>query len=58
MAEITLIAGSVGLGVAAFLAWYTMWHRKVESSLERVPVRAGQPVRVRREGADLEGRNR
>ena len=58
MAEITLIVGSVGLVVAGFAAWYTIWHRRVESSFERVPVRAGRSVHVLREGADLDDRTR
>ena len=52
MAEISLLVGSVGLVVAGFAAWYTIWHRRVESSFERVPVRAGRSVHVLREGVD------
>lgn len=40
MAEMTLIVGATGLAVAGFAAWYAIGHRKVESSLERLPVRA------------------
>jgi hypothetical protein len=40
MAEITLIVGATGLVVAGFAAWCTIGRRKVESSLERLPVRA------------------
>lgn len=58
MAEITLIVGSVGLVVAGFAAWYTIWHRRIESSFERVPVRARRSVHVLREGADLDERTR
>ena len=47
MAMITLIVGSVGLFVAGFAAWYTIWHRRVAASFERVPVRTGRSVRVR-----------
>ncbi|MDR3661379.1 MAG: hypothetical protein P4L86_13490 [Mycobacterium sp.] len=54
----TLIVGSVGLVVAGFAAWYTIWHRRVESSFERVPVRAGRSVHVLREGVDLDDRTR
>ena len=52
MAEITLIVGSVGLVVAGFAAWYTVWHRKVESSFERVPVRSARSAHVLRQGVD------
>ena len=52
MAEISMIVGSVGLVVAGFAAWYALWHRRVESSFERVPVRAGRSVHVLREGVD------
>jgi hypothetical protein len=51
MAVITLIVGSVGLFVAAFAAWYTVWHRRFESRVERVPVKSVRSPRVRREGA-------
>ena len=51
MAEITLIAGSVGLVVAGFAAWYTIWHRRI-SSFQRLPVRARRLVHVLREGAE------
>ncbi len=58
MADISLIIGSLGLVVAGFAAWYTIWHRRVESSFERVPVRAGRSAHVLREGADLDDRTR
>jgi len=58
MEEITLIVGSSGLVVVGFAAWYTIWHRRVESSFERIPVRVGRSVHVLREGADLDGRTR
>lgn len=40
MAEMTLIVGATGLAVAGFAVWYTIGRRKMESSLERLPVRA------------------
>jgi hypothetical protein len=52
MAEITLIVGSMGLVAAGFAAWYMIWHRSVESSFERVPVRARRSVHLLREGVD------
>jgi hypothetical protein len=50
---ITLIAGSVGLFVAAFVAWYTIWHPRLASRLERVRVKSGRSPRLRREGVEL-----
>jgi uncharacterized iron-regulated membrane protein len=38
MAQITMIVGSVALFVVGFVAWYTLWHRRVEAAFERVPV--------------------
>jgi hypothetical protein len=58
MAEITLIIGSVALFVMAFASWYTVWHRRVESSFERVPVGTGRAVHVLRKGISLEGDGR
>jgi len=59
MAEITLIVGSAVLFVTGSLAWYTIWHRRVESCFEKVPVATGRSahvhVHVLRRGADLDG---
>ena len=55
MAVLTLVIGSVSFFVAAFAAWYTVWHRRVESCFERVPVGTGRPVHVLRKGVSLEG---
>ena len=52
---LTLIIGSTAFFVAAFAAWYTLWHRRLESSFERVPVRSGRTVHVLRQDADLPG---
>jgi hypothetical protein len=41
MIELAVIAGSVGVFVAGFVAWYTLWHRRLAASFERVPVRTG-----------------
>jgi len=46
MAEVTLIAGFAALFVAGLVTWYTMWHRRVESRLVKVPVERGRSVRV------------
>jgi uncharacterized iron-regulated membrane protein len=41
MAQITMIIGLIALFVAGFVAWYTLWHRRVESAaFQRVPVRS------------------
>jgi hypothetical protein len=48
MAQIAVIAGSVGLFVAGFATWYALWHRRLASSVERVRMRA--PEKARREG--------
>ena len=50
---ITLIFGSVGLFVAGFVAWYAVWRPRFASRFERVPVRPGRSVRVRRDGVEL-----
>ena len=53
MAMITLIIGSVAFFVAGFVTWYTLWHRRIESSFERVPARSGRTVHVLRQGVEL-----
>ena len=58
MAEVAVIAGSIGIFVAGFLAWYTLWHRRLESSFERVAVRTGRRAYLLREGVVLEGPHR
>jgi hypothetical protein len=50
---ITLIVGWVGLFVAGFAAWYTLWRLRLASRLERVPVKSGRPLHVLREGVEL-----
>lgn len=53
---ITLIVGSLSFFVAGFAAWYTLWHRRLASSFERVPVRvgrSGRSVHVLREDVEL-----
>jgi hypothetical protein len=55
MAMITLILGAAGLFVAAFVAWYTMWHRRVATAFERVPVSTDRSALVVRRGAQLPG---
>ncbi len=55
MAEITVIAGSLGLFVAGFVAWYTMWHRRAAAALQRVPVGSVRSTPVVRPGAEHRG---
>ena len=50
MAEITVILGSIGLFVAGFVAWYTLWHRRVATSFERVRVGSARSARCRAPG--------
>jgi hypothetical protein len=54
MTQLTLIASTVGLFVAGFVAWYTMWHRKVESCFERVPVGERRTVHLVRQDVALD----
>jgi hypothetical protein len=54
MAVVAVIAGSIGIFVAGFVAWYTLWHRRLESSFERVPVQTGRSAYLLREGVVLD----
>ena len=53
MATFTLIIGSIALLVGTFATWYTVWHLRIESRFERIPVGEGRSVHVLREGASL-----
>ena len=53
MGEITAILVAGGLFIAAFVAWYTLWHRRIAAAFERVPAGADRSVLVVRHGADL-----
>jgi hypothetical protein len=55
VAEITVVLGSVGLFVAGFVSWYTLWHRRVTAAFERVPVGADRSAHVLRRGIELGG---
>jgi len=55
MGVIVLILGCVGVFVAAFAAWYALWHRRVDGSFEKVQVGTNRPVYVLRAGATLGG---
>jgi hypothetical protein len=54
MAEVTLIVGGGALFATGFVSWYTIWHRRVESCFEKVPVATGRSAHVVRRGADLD----
>jgi hypothetical protein len=58
MAEITAILVAGGFFIAGFVAWYTMWHRRMAAAFERVPVGAERSALVVRRGADLPGNTR
>jgi hypothetical protein len=51
MAQMTMIIGLIALFAAGFVAWYRLWHRRIESSaLQRVPVRSRRSVHPQRRG--------
>jgi hypothetical protein len=54
VAEATLIVGGGALFVTGFVSWYTIWHRRVESCFEKVPVATGRSAHVLRREADLD----
>ena len=58
MAEITAILVAGGLFIAGFVAWYTMWHRRMAAAFERVRVGEDRSALVVRHGADLPGTTR
>jgi hypothetical protein len=53
MATLTLIIASIALFAGAFATWYTVWHLRIESRFERIPVADGRSAHVLREGAVL-----
>ncbi len=53
MATLTLIIGSVALFAGAFATWYTVWHLRLESRFERIPVAEGRSAHVLRQGVSL-----
>jgi hypothetical protein len=50
MATLTLIIGSIALFAGAIATWYAVWHRRMESRFERIPVRDARSARVLRKG--------
>jgi hypothetical protein len=55
MAEIAVILVAAGLFIAGFVAWYTMWHRRMAAAFDRVRVGTDRSAPVVRRGADLPG---
>jgi hypothetical protein len=55
MAEIAVILGAVGTFVAGFVAWYTIWHLRMATTFERVPVGTARSALVVRRGAEFPG---
>jgi hypothetical protein len=53
MATLTLIIGSIALFAASFATWYTVWHLRIESRFERIPVAEGRSAHVLRKGVLL-----
>jgi len=53
MTGIVAIVGFSAVFVAGSLRWYRSWHRRVETALEKVPVRHGHSARVLRQGVGL-----
>lgn len=53
MAEIAVILVAAGLFIAGFVAWYTMWHRRMAAAFERVRVGTDRSAPVVRRSADL-----
>jgi len=45
--------GAAGIFVAGSVAWYTMWHRRMATAFERVPVSTARSALVVRRGAEL-----
>jgi hypothetical protein len=58
MAEITAILVAGGLFIAGFVAWYTLWHRRMAAAFERVAIGVDRSALVVRRGADLPGNTR
>ena len=58
MAMLALIIGSIALFVGVFSTWYTVWHLRIESRFECIPVGDGRSVHVLREGVCLGGGGR
>jgi hypothetical protein len=55
MAVFTLTMGSGVAFVGGFVTWYTLWHRKLATSFEKVSVGTGRSAHVLRRGVSLGG---
>jgi hypothetical protein len=55
MATLTLIIESIALFAGAFATWYTVWHLRIESRFERIPVGDGRSAHVLRKGETVGG---
>jgi hypothetical protein len=53
MATLTLIIGSIALFAGAFATWYAVWHRRMASRFERIPVGDARSAHVQRKGESL-----
>jgi hypothetical protein len=54
VATLTLIIGLIALFAGAFATWYWVWHLRIESRFERIPVPDERSVHVLRKGVSLE----
>ena len=54
MAQLAMTLGSAALFTAGFVTWYTLWHRRVESCFERVPVGGRRSAHLVRRDAALD----
>jgi hypothetical protein len=50
MTTLMLIIGSIVLFAGAFATWYTVWHLRIGSRLERIRVPDGRSALVPRQG--------
>ena len=53
MSVIVSIVGAGATFAAAFAAWYTLWHRRLATSFEEVPVGTRRSAHVLRRGVSL-----
>jgi len=56
MVEMAVMAGSLGVFAAGCVAWYTLWHRRLASGLERARVQSGRRPNLPPEGVVFDGR--